>query len=722
MRKLWLLFILLPLYLLGADKVEIYATNLNNEAGVVKASGDVIVLYKDYYLSAQSAVYDRKNGNLELFGNVRATQGTNYQLLGEYAKLNIADKERVFKPFYMLEQKSQLWLSADKGQIKDKYYDVTAGMISGCNPNKPLWKIKFSSSNYDANDKWMNLYNARLYIYDIPIFYMPYFGYSLDTTRRSGLLIPAFGVSSDEGFYYEQPIYIAVSNWWDLELKPQVRSSRGYGSYETFRFVDSKSSGGSITTGYFKEQQSYVNLNNLAHGTHYGVNFKYNNGDFIDKWFGFDLDGQSGIYADINWMNDVDYINLSTADTINNATSNQILSQINMFYNTDRHYYGVYFKHYLDLSLQSNERTIQKLPTLQYHNYMSTFFDDHLTYNLDLSSVYLYRELGKNALRTSMNVPVGLQTSIADEYINLSYESQFYGEHTTFNGDADLVAGEDPNVYEDGVFLRQYNIFDINTNLTKSYDTVTHTVVLGAEYVQPGSDARYGFYKSRKDECTNNPTSLNCEFYNINDVTEKVGLELSQYLFDEKGEQFLYHRLSQQISYATGKGELGEIENELDYKITKTINYYNDTFYNYDQELVSKTINTIGYNDGSINVNLSYLYKDSFIDPLTPASTPRYTKYLTSSFGYKYNDHYRYFASYNYDVQSAQKKSSEVGFLYSKRCWDFGLRYVENVRPILTAANDASSIEDRYIFFTITLKPIGGSEINYRIPTAVKGQ
>ncbi|MBU0631536.1 LPS assembly protein LptD [bacterium] len=719
MRKLWLLLILFPLYLFGADKVEVYASHLDNNAGIVKASGDVVVLYKDYYISATDAIYDRENGNLELFGNVRATQGSNYQLLGDYARLNISDKERVFKPFYMLEQKSQLWMSADEGNIKDKYYDVTTGMISGCNPNKPLWKIKFSSSNYDGESKWMNLWNARLYIYDIPIFYMPYFGYSLDTTRRSGLLIPAFGISSDEGFYYEQPIYIALTNWWDLELKPQVRTLRGSGSYETFRFADSKTSGGSFTTGYFKENSKYVTLNSLAHDTHYGFNFQYTNDDFLNRWFGFDLDGQSGIYADISHMNDVDYINLSTADTINNATSNQVLSQVNMFYNTDRNYFGTYFKYYQNLALESNAKTVQKLPTLQYHNYLSTFLDDHLMYDIDFTSTNLYRELGTNALQSTLNVPVSVQTSIFDEYINLSYESVLYGEHITFGGTVDPTAVQTSNGYPDGVLLRQYNIFDVKTNMTKAYEDFTHTMTFGLEYVKPGSEAAYGFYKTEKTDCALYPTADVCKFYTVSDVVENVGLDFSQYLFDTNGSQFLYHKLSQQISYASGKGELGDVENELDYDISKTINYYNDTFYNYTQHQISKTINSLSYTDSGVKVKLSYLYKDSFIEPTS--STPRFTRYLTSSLTYKYNDHYSYFGNYNYDVQAALKKSSEIGFLYSKRCWDFGLRYVENVRPILSS-NTASKIEDRYIFFTVTLKPIGGADMNYRIPKSIKGE
>jgi LPS-assembly protein len=730
MFKLWLLVLFFPFFLYAQcgdtnftleedpDKVEVYATQMHTENEIVYASDDIVVLYKDYYLSAKDAKYDKKSGNLELFGNVRAVQGDKYQVLGDYARLNISQKEREFKPFYMLEQKSQLWMSADKGVIQDKLIGVSTGMVSGCDPIKPLWKIKFSSSEYDSSTKWMNLYNAKLYIYDIPIFYTPYFGYSLDTTRRSGLLIPAFGVSSDEGFYYRQPVYIAVDNWWDLELDPQLRTSRGYGSYQTFRFVDSKVSKGSFTTGYFKETNSYVNNVQLAHSSHYGVDLKYENSDFLNNWFGFDLSGQSGLYVDGKWMNDVDYINLANSDTINNTTSNQLLSQVNMFYNTPRNYFGAYFKYYQDLSQANNEQTLERLPTLQYHNYLSTLFSNHIMYDMDFTSVNLSRETGKNAVKSIANIPVTFQTSLFDEYLNLSYQSQFYAEHIAFNGSAAL--GTQQNNYENGLFLRQYNIFDLNTNLTKAYDDFTHTMIMGVEYTRAGSDTNYGFYKSAPIECSINPSSDICQFYTLNTVPESTSLDFSQYLYNKKGDQFLYHRLSQQITYSSGVEHFGNIENELDYKLTREISLYDDTFYDYDKQLVAKTLNSVSYNDGSMNFSLSYLYKDSFLDPTS--TTPRYTKYLTSNAGYRYNDHYKYFAGYNYDVEAGRKKSSEIGFLYSKRCWDFGLRYVENTRSILTQDNLASSVDDRYIFFTITLKPIGGSEVNYRVPGPIKGQ
>jgi lipopolysaccharide assembly outer membrane protein LptD (OstA) len=43
----------------------------------------------------------------------------------------------------------------------------------------------------------MQMYNARLYAGSVPVFYLPYFAYPTDTTRRTGLLRPTFGFSSD---------------------------------------------------------------------------------------------------------------------------------------------------------------------------------------------------------------------------------------------------------------------------------------------------------------------------------------------------------------------------------------------------------------------------------------------------------------------------------------------------------------------------------------------
>ncbi|XPV53920.1 MAG: hypothetical protein ACNI3H_02465 [Halarcobacter ebronensis] len=41
---------------------------------------------------------------------------------------------------------------------------------------------------------------------------------------------------------YKQPIYFAPAPNYDIELVPQIRTNRGYGSYTYFRYADSQDS------------------------------------------------------------------------------------------------------------------------------------------------------------------------------------------------------------------------------------------------------------------------------------------------------------------------------------------------------------------------------------------------------------------------------------------------------------------------------------------------
>ncbi|MEA2099095.1 MAG: LPS assembly protein LptD [Campylobacterota bacterium] len=718
MLKFLLSLLLLGIVVNAEDKVEIHASSIDTKDNIVRAYDGINVIYKDYYLTADSATYNRATGELELFGNVHATKGTVYKILGNRATLNISKKEKSFHPFFMLERESQVWISADKGSGKEDDLDIISGVISGCDPNDPLWKMEFSLSEYNTDTKWLNLYNARIYIYDIPVFYTPYFGRSLSKERETGLLTPNLGLSNNEGFYYQQPIYIAPQNWWDLEFKPQIRTSRGSGLYSTIRFVDSEISKGEIAFGYFKEKDDFFKEQNLANDVHYGFNIKYENSDFLNQLFDNDFKGQSELFIDIKNMNDVDYINLSNNDSTQSATATQLLSRGNLFYNTDNHYIGAYFKYYKDLTIETNEDTLQILPTLHYHRYIETLLDNHLLYDIDIQANNIKRDINIDAIQTDLNIPLSLQTELFDEYLNLSYTSYLYAQYSNFSGSEKIYSGE----YDNGLFARQYNTFELSSNLIKSYDEFSHSVGFGARYTLAGLEMTDGYYDYNKEFCSNtaNKDNPRCDFYNITDVDEALQLDFTQYLFDLNGKEVIYHKLAQVI--ANKNSNFGELENELDYKVTSHINFYNNMFYNYEENGFSKILHRLSYKDSSFNIALSHLFKDTFLeekDTVLPRSS-----YMTSSASYTYDSHYSYKVKMNYDLETSLKKSAEIGFLYKKRCWDFGLRYIENNRPVLTKNNISSSVYDRYIYFTIVFKPFMSgkdTDIDLELPNILKG-
>ncbi len=718
LKSFFLFFIFFTLCLSASDKVEIYATTIDSKDPIITADGGITVVYKNYFLSAQKAVYNKDTGDLELYENIKVTNDNNYRIIGDYARLNLAKKEKIFKPFYLLEKSSNVWISGDDASSKDIEIDIKSGVVSGCDQNDPLWKMQFTSSDYNSETKWLNLYNTTLYLYDLPIMYTPYFGYSLDNKRKTGLLMPALGLSDKEGFYYEQPIYIAEYDWWDLEIKPQVRTNRGSGIYSDFRFVDSAISKGSLKLGYFNEQDEYFYENNLKNDSHYGFNFNYDNRDVINQWFNTDFEGQSGLYVDIKNMNDVDYINLETNDNMNTNTATQLLSRVNLFYNTDENYFATYFKYYQDLTISDNDETLQKLPTFHYHKYLSTFFEDHLFYDVDLKSTNITRVTNNTAVQTDLNIPITMQTSLFDEFLHISYQGNIYAQHSTFGGiEDDAVSGVE---YNDGYFARYYSSISAATQLTRAFEEITHVISFSSKYTHGGNDIRDGFYSDHQDTCAKpeNKYNTECEFYNITDIDEALQFDMSQFFYNTSGEEMVYHRLAQRISYVQGQSKYGELENELNVKIVDGLFLYNNMFYNFDKNSFSKIFNKISLNAYGVGLNLSHLYKNSFLEP-SQTYTP-YTSYITSGANYTYDDHYSYHVRYDYDIETKIEKSAEVGFLYKKRCWDFGIRYVENNRPVLTQSGE-SSIYDKYLYFTIVLKPImqsggGSSDFALRLP------
>ena len=58
------------------------------------------------------------------------------------------------------------------------------------------------------------------------------------------------------------------------------------------------------------------------------------------------------------------------------------------------------------------------------------------------------------------------------------------------------------------------------------------------------------------------------------------------------------------------------------------INYYNNMFYNYDERRFSKIFNKVSYKNETLDIGLSYLYKDTFVEQLPETETPRLYKFL----------------------------------------------------------------------------------------------
>jgi LPS-assembly protein len=126
-------------------------------------------------------------------------------------------------------------LAARTGQkIADKRVIFQKGIYSPCNvcrlnpEQDPLWQIKADKIIYDKENDTINYHHARMEFYGVPFFYTPYFWHAGPRVKRkSGLLKPEYGTSTDLGKFISLPIFIDIAPNIDATIMPIFTSSEG---------------------------------------------------------------------------------------------------------------------------------------------------------------------------------------------------------------------------------------------------------------------------------------------------------------------------------------------------------------------------------------------------------------------------------------------------------------------------------------------------------------
>lgn len=676
MRKIVSIILLFFIWLNAKElPLDIYATEVEAKNGTLIAQENVVLIYDGYYIEADKAIYDKKNSIVELFGNISFIKDSAYTVLSEYAIFDMANKKIFSKPFFFLEHENNVWISARESKGKEDRFELHESLVSSCDPTDPDWKLAFSSGNYNDKSKWINLYNVRLYAGDVPILYSPYIGFSTSKERKSGLLIPEFGISNKEGFVYIQPIYIAIDPQWDLEFDPQVRTKRGKGLYITYRFVDTPYSNGYFKTGLFKEKESYVKSEDLKNDKHKGYEIFYQREALFTNYN--EEDKRDGLYLDFKYLNDIDYLNLQKEGS-NEDFDSIITSRLNYYYNKYDHYIGFYSKYFIDTTKVDNDSTLQILPKLQYHKYNNSLFLNNLLYSIDYKFTNYYRENGTEATQHELNIPVGIYFNLFGDYIGLSATENVYLTYVDYTDTDHWI--------ENAYIIRNYHKFSLYSDLIKGYDNFLHTLHLNATLFVPS----YEKTKGNKED-----------FITINTETKRLEISLKEYFYDLDGDEYLYHRVIQPIFYDKDY-KYGELENEIGWKIDKHIYLNNDFFYSHEFSAISSITSSISYKDEFYNILLSHFYKNGF-------NGEEDSNYVTFDISRYLSEKYELFGKIDYDFKNEYVREWEFGWKFNKKCWNYRLSYKEEIKPVLTSAG-SSSFKNKIVYFKIELVPLGGVE------------
>jgi len=684
--SLFLLFCLFGMHMLYASadksKIEITATHLETTKTIVTAKDNVVVYYEDSVIKASSAHFDKTTKLLVLDGKIEMIGYQGSKEHSHHMEIYTDTKEVTFDELFLVSE-NDVWIFSEDAHKKEGNYTLGASLFSSCDISDPLWKMVFSHSLYDSEARYLKVYDAKVYLWDIPVFYTPYMAFSTNKQRSSGLLFPGFGYTSSEGFLYEQPIYWAISPSMDMEFNPQIRTLRSVGLYSTFRFVDSIHSSGVLRVGYFKDKTSYTEENTLLNDSHYGVEFNYESSKvFSDKYpQGF----KDGLYINTTYLNDIDYLNLQQVKLEHFGLVPLQESRVNYFVYNNDYYAGLNAKYFIDTRKEDNDDTLQILPSMQLHKSLSHFIWDNLTYSADLRINNFYRQKGTTLRQAELRIPLEFTTAFFDDFLNVSLGEELYYSKFFF--------GNGEYLYDDFRYYSNIHKVKLFTDLTKKYDGFIHVLQPSLAYIKPGGEQQSPVEFSSLDDEQK-------ELFAVGLPEEQYDFTLSQYFYNDAMKLKFYQRFTQKY-YVNRDYRFADMSNEMQYNWDKW-KLYNNIMYSPEFGKVRESSSRIALYKTDYHFSVGHTYKQ--ILPDLPSSIA--ANDVSFSFGYTFNEKIKLDGGLTYNIDDASSKQWRFGGSYHRDCWSLATSIRQDITPRPTGFTT-----DNTFYVQLNFIPFGGAGI-----------
>lgn len=311
-------------------QLDIFADVTEAEGSTAILRGDVQVSQGYRQVRADEASINQDTGEVELHGNIQFRE-PGLLILGDSAQVNIRSKDiRLENTEYVFHEGSVHGSARLLERTVDNKITITDTSYSSCEPGDNIWELKTDSVSIDLDSGFATARNARLHIYDVPVFYIPWVRFPASDKRASGLLFPHTEFGSENGFDYSQPIYWNMAPNYDATFTPRFVQHRGAMMGAEFRHLTQTSYG--EVAGSFLPDDKGGNGDDLS-----------SNGlplyDGANRWMGR-ADYQGGIgeafwqKIDYTRISDDDYFRDFGSQTIERNSTTHLLQQGILGYRT----------------------------------------------------------------------------------------------------------------------------------------------------------------------------------------------------------------------------------------------------------------------------------------------------------------------------------------------------------------------------------------------------
>ena len=291
------------------------ADQLRNEQelGLVVATGNVEFSQGLRTLLANVVTYNRRDDIVTASGKVTLVEPDGQVIFADYAELTGDLRNGIIENMRGRLANDALIAAASarrSNQIRTIYRKAVYSPCRLC-PNDPssapTWQLKAYQVVHDKKSQNVNYRDAFIEFFGIPTIYTPYLSHpGPGVDRRTGFLIPTYGIDNDLGSIVKVPYYFDIAPNMDATFTPIFMSKQGAVASGQFRHRLDRSK--YVLRGSLAEPSGTGTRGNKIRGHMEGRILQ----EFNSAWRGG---------GKLNWVSDDLYLrryNFSTVDTLEN--------------------------------------------------------------------------------------------------------------------------------------------------------------------------------------------------------------------------------------------------------------------------------------------------------------------------------------------------------------------------------------------------------------------
>jgi LPS-assembly protein len=371
----------------GEGPIDIEADQLiyDKDAQLYQAHGNVSVIRGTLSLKADHAQLYTATKDLVAWGSVLLIEGEDV-VECDRLEVNLDTKMgKIYQAKLFLKDQNFHITGREAEKLGEARYRIKDGSFTTCDAKRPPWK--FTVKELEVTLEGYGIAKGPVfYAENIPLFYLPVGIFPIKKERQTGFLMPTVGYSSKYGPEVKNAFFWAISKDMDSTLYFDYLGKRGLKEGLEYRYAITQDLSG---------RANFFFINDRVFG---------------ENRYAFFVQHQqyspSGLYlkGDINHVSDHQYTrdfdeDLPEEAMIDSRSYGYLRSALFGGKNWDQFSFlseGIVFD---DLTKESNDETLQRLPQINFYAHPQSLFHTPFFYDLSSSYTHFWREQGIEAHR-----------------------------------------------------------------------------------------------------------------------------------------------------------------------------------------------------------------------------------------------------------------------------------------------------------------------------------